>query len=166
MIRNSVDVATRVSPNLSALLEGRVNDPDADQPITLGTVRAFITGLLPDSISQAERLHHFDIDASLLDELDTLIEAYGEDALATYFAQTTASAPLSRVIEAVMNDENRENPPTLETVREALTSGLSAKLIGDGVLEDDEDDPLLEEVETLIRRYGPDSLAEDFLYYA
>lgn len=166
MVPNSIDVSTRVSSNLSALLEARVNDPDAEQPVTLGRVRAFIAGLLPNSISQAERLHQFDIDASLLDELDTLIEAYGEDALATYFAQTSASAPLSQVIEAVMNDENRENPPTLETIREAIASGLSARLIGDGVLEDDEDDPLLGEIETLIRRYGADALAEDFLHYA
>ncbi len=63
------------------------------------------------------------------------------------------------------NDENRENPPTLETVKEAIASGLSARLVGDGVLEEDEDDALLAEIEALIRRYGADSLAEDFLRY-
>ena len=31
MIRNSIDVATRISPNLSALIESRVNDPDAEE---------------------------------------------------------------------------------------------------------------------------------------
>ena len=64
-----------------------------------------------------------------------------------------------------MNDENREFPPTLETVKEAIISGLPARLIGDGVLEDDEDDGLLPELEGLIRRYGGDSLAEEFLRY-
>ncbi|MEO6561972.1 MAG: hypothetical protein ABIN99_02860 [Nitrosospira sp.] len=165
MIRNSIDVANRVSPNLSALIESQVNDPDAEQPVTLATVRTFISGLLPPSLSETERLHHVDIDASLFDELDALIEEFGETALAIDFSQNIASEPLSRVIEAVMNDENRENPPTLETVKEAIASGLSARLVGDGVLEEDEDDTLLAEIEALIRRYGADSLAEDFLRY-
>jgi len=165
MIRNSIDVANRVSPNLSALIESQVNDPDAEQPVTLATVRTFISGLLPPSLSETERLHHVDIDASLFDELDALIEEIGETTLAIDFAQNIASEPLSRVIEAVMNDENRENPPTLETVKEAIASGLSARLVGDGVLEEDEDDALLAEIEALIRRYGADSLAEDFLRY-
>lgn len=165
MIRNSIDVANRVSPNLSALIESQVNDPDAEQPVTLATVRTFISGLLPPSLSETERLHHVDIDASLFDELDALIEEFGETALAIDFAQNIASEPLSRVIEDVMNDENRENPPTLETVKEAIASGLSARLVGDGVLEEDEDDTLLAEIEALIRRYGADSLAEDFLRY-
>ncbi|ARO87492.1 hypothetical protein EBAPG3_006745 [Nitrosospira lacus] len=165
MIRNPIDIATRVSPNLSALIESRVNDPDAEQPITLATVRTFVAGLLPAAFTEVEQLHHFDIDASLLDELDALIEEYGEDALAIDFAQNTASEPLSRVIDAVINDENRQNPPTLETIREAIASGLPARLVGDGVLEDDEDDALLGEIEALIRRYGADSLAEEFLRY-
>ena len=165
MIQNSIDVATYVSSNLSALIESQVNDPDAEQPATLASVRAFITNLLPASLSEAERLHHVDIDASLLDELDVLIEEFGDDALAIDFSRSTASEPLSRVIDAVMNDENRENPPTLETVRDAIASGLPARLVGDGVLEDDEDDALLSEIEALIRRYGADSLAEEFLRY-
>ncbi len=165
MIRNSIDIATRVSANLSALIESQVNDPDAEEPITLATVRTFIAGLLPAGFDETEQLHHFDIDASLLDELDALIEEYGEAALAIDFAQNTASEPLSRVIDVVMNDENRENPPTLETIKEAIASGLPARLVGDGVLEDDEDDTLLAEIEALIRRYGADSLAEEFLRY-
>lgn len=165
MIRNSIDIATRVSPNLSALIESCANDPDAEQPVTLTAVRTFINGLLPLSLSEAERLHHVDIDASLLDELDALIEEFGDDTLAIDFAQTTASEPLSRVIDEIVNDENRENPPTLEAVREAIASGLPARLIGEGVLEDDEDDGLLGEIEALIRRYGEDSLAEEFIRY-
>ncbi|MEO8992007.1 MAG: hypothetical protein ABI284_02330 [Nitrosospira sp.] len=165
MIQNSIDVAIYVSADLSVLIESQVNDPDAEQPATLASVRVFIAGLLSTSLSEAERLHHVDIDASLLDELDVLIEEFGGDALAIDFSRNTASEPLSRVIDAVMNDENRENPPTLETIREAVVSGLPARLIGDGVLEEDEDDTLLSEIEGLIRRYGPDSLAEDFLSY-
>ena len=109
-------------------------------------------------------MHHFDIDASLLDELDALIEEYGGDVLAIDFARSDASEALSRVIEAVMGDENRENPPTFGVIKDAIL-GLPARLVGDGDLEDDEDETLLEEIEALIRRHGEDALAEQFLRY-
>ncbi|SEK85415.1 hypothetical protein [Nitrosovibrio tenuis] len=165
MIRYPVDVSARVSPNLSSLIESRVADPDAEQPVTLASVRAFIAGLLPPSLDETERLHHFDIDESLLDELDALIAEYGGDVLAIDFAESNASEPLSRVIDAVLGDENRENPPTLGAIRDAIASGLPAKLVGDGDLEDDEDETLLAEIEALIRRHGEDALAEQFLRY-
>lgn len=165
MIRNPIDAAARVSPQLSALIESRVNDPDAEQPATLAQVRSFMADLLPGPFKAAERMHHFDVAESVLDELDALIEEYGKDALAVDFSQTSASEALSRVIEAVMNDENRENPPTLAAVRQAMTSGLLTRLIGEGVLDDDEDDPLLAEIEALIERYGADALAEGYLRY-
>jgi hypothetical protein len=46
-----------------------------------------------------------------------------------------------------------------------LASGGSSRLVGDGVLEEDEDDPLLEEVDFLIGRHGSDMLAEDLMRY-
>ncbi len=165
MIRNPIDVATRVSPKLSALIESRVGDPDAEQPITLDSVRAFVAGLLPADFKEAERRHHFDISESILDELDALIGEFGGNALAIDFAQHVASEPLSRVIEAVVNDENREFLPTLASVRESIVSGLPSRLIGEGVLEDDEDESLLSEIDALIERFGADSLAEDYLRY-
>lgn len=166
MIQDPVDIATRVSPNLAALIGSRISDPDAEQPVTLAAVRTFLTGLLPESLRETERLHYFDLDDSLLDEIDALIEQFGGDALAIDFARSVATEPLSRVIEAVVNDENRENPPTLEAVKQSIASGgLTAKLIGEGVLDEDEDDVLLVEIEALIRRYGADSLAEEFMRY-
>jgi len=165
MIRNPINVATRVSSQLSALIESRVNDPDAEQPITLAQVRAFMVNLLPGPFNEAERMHHFDVAESVTDELDVLIEEYGEDALAADFSMTSASEALSRVIEAVVNDDNRENPPTLIAVRQAMTTGLLARLVGDGVLDDDEDDSLLAEIDALIERYGANEMAEGFLRY-
>lgn len=165
MIRNPIDVASRVSQKLSSLIESRVSDPDAEQPVTLASVRAFIAALLPADFKEAERRHHFDISESILDELDALIEEFSGDALAIDFAQHVASEALSRVIEAVVNDENREFQATLATVREAVVSGLPARLIGEGVLEDDEDQSLLAEIDALIERFGADSPAEDYLRY-
>ena len=165
MTRHSIDVATRVSAHLSALLISRINDPESDQPVTLRAVRRFLGDLLPRDFNESERMHHFDVRESLIDELDALIEEFGATALAVDFSQVTASEPLSRAIEAVAGDENRENPPTLATIREALLAGLGARLVGDGALEDDEGDTLLPEVEALIERFGPDTLAEELLRY-
>jgi hypothetical protein len=138
---------------------------DTDEPITLAAIRSFITHDLPAEIDETEHMHHFDIDESLIDELDALVDQFGESAAAVDFVYAFASEALSRAIEEVMNDENRENPATLAAVKEALDGGLSSRLIGDGVLEEDEADMLMPELESLIERFGPDATAEDFLRY-
>lgn len=126
-------------------------------------VRRFFADLLPADYREAEQMHHFDIGESMLDELDALIEEYGQTALAVDFVQASASEALSRVIEAMIDDENRENPPTLDAVREALLGGFGARLVGEGVFDDDEDDTLLAEIEALIEHFGPDIPAEECL---
>jgi hypothetical protein len=165
MIHPPIDVASRVSPNLSALLDSRVNNPECQQPVTLRAVRRFLADLLPASFNEAESLHHFDISESLVDELDALIEEFGDTVLAIDFVQVNASEALTRAIEAVVNDDNRENPPTLASIRDALLGGLGARLVGDGVLEDDEDDTLLSEIDALIDHFGTDTLAEELIRY-
>lgn len=165
MIHNHVDVASRVSPRLSALIEGRANDPDEEQPVTLSEVRSFLADLLSEEYREAEQLHRFDLGDSLLDELDALIEEFGEGALAIDFAQHAASEALTQVIEAILDDDSRDNPPTLETVREAILAGLPSQLLGEGALEDDESDTLLAEIEAMIERFGADALAEGFLCF-
>jgi hypothetical protein len=165
MIRNPIDIASRVSPELSSLIESIINQLESDEPLTLDSIRTFITYELPSEINETEQLHHFDINESLIDELDALIEEFGESAAAVDFVYAFANEQLSRVIEAIMNDENQENPATLEGVREAIVNGFAGRLVGEGVLEDDEDDVLLPEIESLIDRFGPDVPAEDFLRY-
>ena len=90
MIRNPIDVAIRVSPNLSTLIENRVNRWELGQDITLATIRDFVTGLLTTAFTETEQLHHFDINESLLDELNALIEEFGDSELAVDFVQKTA----------------------------------------------------------------------------
>ena len=165
MTRNPIDIASRTSPELSGLIEAIVNQLDSDEPVTLAAVRSFIEHELPAEISEDEHLHRFDTGESLVDELDALIDGFGESAAAIDFVSVFASEPLSRAIEEVVNDENRENPPTLATIREALANGLPARLVGDGVLEEDEADLLMPEIEELIERAGADALAEEFLRY-
>lgn len=165
MIRNPIDIASRVSPELSGLIETLINQLDSDEPITLASVRSFIKHELPDEIDEDEHLHHFDIDESVIDELDELIEQFGESAAAMDFIYAFASEALSRVIEEVVSNENREIPPTLADVQEAILNGLGGRLVGEGILEEDEDDALMPEIENLIDIYGADTLAEGFLRY-
>ena len=165
MIRNPIDIATRVSPELSGLIETVFSQLDDGEPVTLAGVRSLIKHGLPAESDETEQMHHFDVDESIGDELDELIEQFGESAAAMDFIYAFASEPLTRVIEEVLNDENRENPPSLDDVREALLNGLGSSLVGEGVLEDDEEYMLMPEIDELIDLYGSDALAEDFLRY-
>jgi hypothetical protein len=165
MIRTPIDTASRVSPELSTLIETLINQLDTDEPVTLGSVRSFIAHEMPEEIDEDEALHHIDASESVIDELDELIEEFGELAAAVDFIYAFASEPLSRVTEEVVNDENRKNVPTLEDVRQAIVDGLGGRLVGEGILEEDEGNVLMPEIESLIDRYGADALAEDFLRY-
>lgn len=164
-IRASFDVATRVSPELSAIIEKLVNDPDREEAPTLKDVRAVLQEGTTREFVRAEALHPQDR-TSALAELNALIEEYGKDALAIDFVTVKASEGLSRVIEAAINIVTPRRRPTLGAVREAMVSGLTARLIGDGTIEMDEDDGmLLAEIDELIRRYGKDAPAEMFVRF-
>jgi hypothetical protein len=165
MIRNPIDIASRVSPELSSLIETLIDRLESGEPLTLASVRSFILHEMPEEIDEDEHMHHFDVDESVVDELDELIDQFGESAAAADFVYAFAGEALSRVIEEVVNDENRENPATLQDVRDAMDDGLASRMVGDGILEEDEDDVLAPEIDNLIDRYGADALAEDFLRY-
>jgi hypothetical protein len=157
------DPADRVSPELSEILESLSNFAEALDLVTLGYVRAALaTGDLGEAYD-ADQLHP-DTVQSLLSELDDLIEEYGIEAPAEDFVSVTASEGLSRVIEAVV-DAGGANPPTLAKVQEGVSRGLLARLVGEGVIEPDEDDTLQGELTELIRRYGEDTQAERFIRY-
>lgn len=157
-----IDVANRVSPALSRILEAHANDPDALQPATLGSVHAFLASGEAGKRYEADRLHP-ETARGLMAELEELIEEFGEDALAADFVAVQASEALSRVIQEVL--DHSATPPTLGKVQEAMANGLVARLVGEGVLEDDEDDTLQAELEQLIARYSPDVPAEPFIRY-
>jgi len=165
MISNPIDISARVSPELSAIIETLIDQFDSGESLTLVEIRSFLLDGMPAETDEDEQLHHFDVEESVIDELDQLIGQFGESAAAMDFIYAFASEALSRVIEEVMNDENRESPPTLEAVQEAIAGGLGASLVGEGILEEDEDDVLMPEIEDLIERFGPDAMAEDFLRY-
>lgn len=165
MIRNPIDIASRVSPELSGLIETIINQLETDEPVTLDSIRSFIAHELPAELGEAEHMHHIDTVESLIDELDELIEQFGESAAAADFVYAYASEQLSRVIEEIVSDESRDNPPTLATIKEAMENGQVSRMVGDGALEEDEDDVLMPELDNLISRFGADAPAEDFLRY-
>lgn len=165
MERNPIDIASRVSSELSILVETLISKFETAEPITLATVRSYIKHEMPDELDEEEHLHHFDVNDSIIDELDMLIEQFGESAAAMDFTSIFASEALSRAIEEVMDDDNREAPPTLEDIHTALLNGLGSRLLGAGVLDDDEEAMLIPEIENLIVQYGINALAEEFLRF-
>jgi len=85
-IRPSIDAASRVSPELSRVIEALVNDPQREQPLMLENVRADLqqTGL---QWSRNGELLHPQDRTSLLIELDGLIAQYGGKASAVDFVR-------------------------------------------------------------------------------
>jgi len=157
-IRHSIDVANRVSPKLSRLIN-ELLEREGTTPETLADVRAALRARGGASVRQTEFLHPQDQE-SLLVEIDQLIEEFGPEARAVDFVLKRASEGLSRVIEAAMNDPALPRVPTLGAVREAMTAGLTARLVGEGALEEDEEVTLLGEIDELIERHGARAPAE------
>jgi len=160
-----VDIAAQVSPDLSELVEQLLRNPDIEEPITLGFVRQWVAQSLLGEMEEIEQLHGEEAGHTLLGEIDALIEEFTQEAPAIDFVAAKASEPLSRVIEAVMNDPNTPQRPTLEKVREAVTGGGAARLVGEGVLEQEDEQTLLVELDALIERFGADAIAEHLIRY-
>ena len=159
-----IDVSSRVSAELSRILESLVNHPDREAPPTLGAVRAILRRMSKRKDLQDELMHPQDR-TSVLSELDSLIEEFGDEAPAADFVATKASEPLSRIIETVMNDPRIGYRPTLGGVREAMTNGLTAAMMGDGAIEPDDEGALLAEIGAFIEQYGEEAVAEDFVRF-
>ncbi len=157
-----IDVGTRVSRELSLLMDGIAADPDRDEPPTLADVRMALRRSARSANALDERLHP-QLSASALDEVDKLIEDFGPEAPAVDFIAAKASEPLSRIIEAVLGDARIRRRATLGMVRDEMVGGLTARLVGDGVIEPDEDQTLVAEIEGLIEQHGADARAEEFI---
>jgi hypothetical protein len=78
--------------------------------------------------------------------------------------QEAVSRELSTVIEAVIDNYEAQGhgPPTLASVRAAMTGGLLERLSADGRARLQNDTSLLSEVDMLIDRAGDDAFAVKF----
>ncbi|HMA87956.1 MAG TPA: hypothetical protein VKP89_04350 [Burkholderiales bacterium] len=162
-IRHSIDVAGRASPALARLID-KLLERETGAPETLAEVRAVLRARGGADVRQTEFLHPRD-EESLLVELDRLIDEFGNEARAQDFVAKRASEALSRIIEAAMNDPALPRYPTLGAVREAMTSGLAARLVGEGVLDEDEEIGLVGEIDELIERHGEGAPAESLIRF-
>jgi hypothetical protein len=141
-----------------------LNDPDIDEPVTLGAVREKLKRSLRTQGLDADR-KEFGSEQSLYAEVEALIEEYGEDVTATEFTAVKASDVLSEVIEAILDEREEDVGLTLEDVRAAMSGGWLDRLVGDGVIEGDDEQSLLAEMDALIERYGGEALAESLLRF-
>lgn len=158
-----IGVASRASARMSVFLESIANDPDIEGPMTLGLARERLAQLIEAQGLETD-CHEFGGERSLYAEMEALTEEFGEEALALDFITVKASERLSELIEAVLDyAEEADVAATLGRLREMIADGLVARLVGEGVIEDDEAQTLLAEVDGLIERYGKLTLAEDLL---
>lgn len=159
-----IDVASRVSPELSAFMERLIGDPDREEPAVLGDVRDAARKGSSAAVRLDETVHPQQ-SASMLDEIDDLIEEFGAEAPAIDFVAAKASETLSRVIEVAVEGARNRHEATLGMVRDAMLDGLTGRLVGDGIIESDEDQTLLAEIDGLIARHGRDALAEELIRF-
>ena len=157
-----IAVEGRVSAELREVMEELANDPDREEAPTLEDVRAYLE--ISGQGDPSDELHPLERTSIAL-EIDELIDEYGEYALAIDFIAATASEDLSRIIEAAMEDPELPDNPSLADVRQAMVGGLTARLIGDGVIEIDDEQTLLAEIDGYIDDYGEDVLAETLIRY-
>jgi hypothetical protein len=154
------DIFENLSEELSTVIGALLNDEAVSQPATLADVREAVlaevkTTTIPLNRFSSDRIQQ------LRDEVDALIDEYGDDALAVRFFKPWASAALQRLIDAA-RDEVGEL--TLSGVLEATQRGLLADLIAEGEIADDEAQTVIAELQALINQHGTDALAEDFIH--
>ena len=163
-IRFSLDAASRVSHPLSAFMEKLANDPDREEAATLTEVRDALQRRAASAARRGEPPEADDA-ATMLEELDRLMEEFGKEALAADFVSDKASEGLSRVIQAAVDDVTVPRAPSLRVVREAMLRGLTARLAGEGAIEEDDAGALLDEIDALIGRHGEHAAAESFIRF-
>lgn len=160
------DIQETVSRELSTVIEAVMDDYE-DQgraPATLGAVRAAMGGGILERLAADARVQLED-KSNLLEEIDFLIDGSGADALAVRFTRPRASEDLTVVIEALLDSTDEEHPPTLASVRDAMQEGLLAQLVGHGEIDSEDEQSLLEEIQSMIDKHGVGALAEEFLRF-
>lgn len=155
----ATDVYENTSDALSGVIQKVLDDDEIAQPATLESVREEILSAVHTPTIPLNRFSD-DQMQELRDEIDYLIEEFGDDALAVGFLRPRASQALTVLIEAGID---KLGEPSLAQLFDELESGLLANLIAKGELEDDETQTVIAELQALIDRHGPEAIAEDFI---
>lgn len=157
----ATDVYENTSEAMSTVIETVLEDEEIAQPATLADVREEVLKGVDTATIPLNRFSDDKIQ-ELRDEIDFMIDEYGQDALAVSFLKPRASQALTELIEAGMD---KLGEPTLAQLFNELESGLLANLIGKGELDDDEAQTITAELQALIEKHGADAIAEDFVRY-
>jgi len=155
----ATDVYENTSDALSGVIQKVLDDDEIAQPATLESVREEILSAVHTPTIPLNRFSD-DQMQELRDEIDYLIEEFGNDALAVGFLRPRASQALTVLIEAGID---KLGEPSLAQLFDELESGLLANLIAKGELEDDETQTVIAELQALIDRHGPEAIAEEFI---
>ena len=153
------DVFENLSEEMSTVIGTLLDDESVRQPATLAEVREAVLAEIKTTTIPLNRFSS-DRTQQLRDEVDALIDEFGDDALAVRFFKPWADAPLQRLIEAVRDDVGEA---TLGNVLEAAQRGLLASLIAEGEIADDETQTVIAELQAMISQHGAEVLAEDFI---
>lgn len=156
------DVSGEISPELARLMRAVIDDPERTQEATIGVVLEHARGGLLDRLADRGALDPLQ-GPNVLSELEDLLDRYGAEAAADSFVRYRSSTDLATLIRTLMDERGDERPPTLGILRDAIDSGLMARLEGEGALDGDEDNILRAELDRLIQIHGPETLAEDVL---
>lgn len=153
------DVFENLSEELSTVIATVLDDEMVGQPATLASVREAV---LADIKTATIPLNRFSSDQvqQMRDEIDALIDEFGDDALAVGFFKPWASEPLRHLIDALRDDTGEV---TLGDTLEAAQRGLLANLIAEGEIPDDESQTVIGELQALIGHHGADVLAQEFI---
>jgi hypothetical protein len=157
------DLADQASPALTQVLQRVLDDPERDEAATLATVREAVSRGLVDAMIRRGELNEAERD-TLPEELDELIEEYGEEVAAVHLLRFRASGPMSSLIrQLAARRADPEYPVTLGDVRAEIEAGLAAELVGEGLLDPEAEDALGPEADRLIHMHGQEALAEELL---
>ena len=153
------DVFENLSEEMSAVIGTLLDDESVRQPATLAEVREAVLAEIKTTTIPLNRFSS-DRTQQLRDEVDALIDEFGDDALAVRFFKPWADAPLQRLIEAARDEVGEV---TLGDVLEAAQGGVLANLVAEGEIVDDETQTVIAELQALISQHGGEVLAEDFI---
>ncbi len=160
MVNN--DLSSNTSHELMLAINTELKNDEHMQPPTLGSLLESIQSNQYKALA-TNRKSVDEPEFSLMDELTTLINHYGDDMLAEHFIDYGSTNDLSNVLNFMLADAEPDQPPTLATLRVAILNGMATYLAANGELDVDNSVHLIDEINDLIHLHGEDTPAEHCL---
>ena len=157
------NLLTTTSHELAVAIRKEMNNEEhPEQPPTLGSMLDSMQKGLYAELVQSSSIDP-DLETSIIEELESLVEHFGDEAPAEDFVAYSATENLTLVIHAMLNNLEPEQPPTLTTLRNSIALGICTQLVATGEIDMDDEHTLIAEVDDLIKLHGEDTPAELFL---